>query len=130
MQNEMMQLICQPLHENRAAIFFVCVLMAMDIITGVSNAAVHNELDSTKMRDGLSRKLGSLYAIVAASVIDSMLGSGLTLSVVDAPILTAACLYLSAMEILSLVENIKKLNPELVNLPGLKQIAERLKEKE
>lgn len=130
MNTEMLQVLCQPLRDNQMAVFFACILMVLDIVAGVTNAAVHNELQSCKMREGLSKKIGSIYAMVAASVVDSMLIGGLSLPIVDAPILLGTATYLCVMEVLSLVENVKRLNPELANIPGLKQLAERIKEQD
>ena len=38
---------------KQSLLLFVCVLMVLDIITGLVNAIMHNEFKSYKMREGL-----------------------------------------------------------------------------
>lgn len=125
MKQELLRLLLEPLKDNAPAVFFALALMALDIVMGITNAGVHSELSSAKMREGLTKKIGSIYAMVAASMVDSMLLGGLDLGIVEAPVLMATCVYLCVMEVLSLVETIKRLNPDLADLPLFKAVRDK-----
>ena len=49
---------------------FVCVLMVLDIITGLVNAVMHNEFKSYKMREGLYHKAGNMLVIGLGVLVD------------------------------------------------------------
>ena len=81
-----------------------CALMLLDIITGYYNAWKKKEVSSSKMRDGLGKKLAELVYIVVGILISSAFG----VSTVKYFI----ALYIFYMEIVSIAENCKKLGVE------------------
>lgn len=95
------------------AIVLPCILMILDIITGYYNAWKKKEVSSSKMRDGLGKKLAELIYIVIGMLISSAFGIkgiGFFISI-----------YVIYMELVSIAENCKKLGVELP-----KQIADKL----
>lgn len=54
---------------NYWLVLLPCILMVLDIITGYYNAWKRKKISSSKMRDGLGKKLAELVYIVAGFVI-------------------------------------------------------------
>lgn len=78
------------------------ILMAIDIITGITNAWIKNELNSSVLRKGLGKKLGEITAILIGEIF--VMGFGLTPLVAD-----GISLYVIIMELISICENLEKL---------------------
>lgn len=78
------------------------VLMLIDIITGLTNAWIKHELDSSILRKGLGKKLGEMAAILIGEMF--VAGFGLTHLVAD-----GISLYIIVMELISICENLEKL---------------------
>ena len=78
------------------------ILMAIDIITGITNAWIKNELDSSILRKGLGKKLGEITAILIGEIF--VVGFGLTTLVAD-----GISLYIIIMELISICENLEQL---------------------
>ena len=77
------------------------ILMAIDIATGYYNAWKKKKISSSKMRDGLGKKLAELVYIIVAlliSVAFNVKAIGYFFS-----------LYIIYMELVSIMENCKKL---------------------
>lgn len=87
-------------------------LMVIDIITGYYNAWKSKKISSSKMRDGLGKKLAEIVYIVVGMLISY----AFNIQVISVFI----SLYIVYMEIMSIAENCKKLG---VDMP------EKLKEK-
>lgn len=85
---------------------------AMDLITGIASAVKEKDLESSKLRDGLFKKAGFLFCYVLAILIDNN-GAyiGLNISVEILPIIV---LYVVTTEIVSIIENICRLNSDLL----------------
>ena len=86
--------------------------IVLDLITGTIKAFAEHNFSSSVMREGLFHKVGSmlcvalgLYADYAQQYIDL----GVTI-----PISGAICAYIALMEIGSIVENLARINPEIV----------------
>lgn len=77
------------------------ILMILDVITGYINAWRKNEVDSSKMRDGLGKKCAELVYIV--------LGVLLKLAFRLDVIMYGIILYICYMELNSIAENCDKL---------------------
>lgn len=88
------------------------VFHVLDLITGLIGAVRNKDLQSAKMRDGLFKKVGYIFCYVVAYLIDTY-GTiiGLQISVKVMPIIV---LYAVTTEIISIIENISKINPELI----------------
>lgn len=83
----------------------------MDILFGVTKAAVNKELSSTKMREGLMHKMAFIGAVAVATLFEYAMGYldfGFT-----APIVVPTCVYVCATELVSIIENLGDMNPAL-----------------
>ena len=77
------------------------VLMLIDIITGYYNAYIKKEISSSKMRDGLGKKLAELVYIIVSLLISV----AFNVKIVG----YFFSLYIIYMELVSIMENCKKL---------------------
>lgn len=77
------------------------ILMTVDVITGYYNAWKNNQLSSTKMRDGLGKKLAELTGIFLGIIGKYAIGA--------TPIMYFLIIYVCFMELLSIIENWEKL---------------------
>lgn len=82
-----------------------------DILTGVLKGIHSKSIDSTILREGLFHKLAEVLALV---------GSGLLTLVCDyiqlgfsMPLLQPVSVYICVMELISILENIGEINPDL-----------------
>lgn len=96
---------------------FALIFIALDILTGLAKGAATSGqegggLSSEKMKAGFWHKLGIISALVVAGLLDAAAGAGLDLGF-QVPIFEAACGYVILMELLSILENISEINPEL-----------------
>lgn len=112
----LMQLFWKPVQGSLVFIVIALALIALDVITGFTNAALKHEISSSKMREGLQHKLGSIFLILAADFVDAALLGGVDLGF-KSPLMSITCVYISVMELMSIIENICKLNPELKDNP-------------
>lgn len=78
------------------------ILMCIDIITGITNAWIKKELDSSVLRKGLGKKLGEISAILIGEIF--VAGFGLTTLVAD-----GISIYIIIMELISICENLEEL---------------------
>lgn len=85
---------------------------AMDLVTGISAAVKEKDLESSKLRDGLFKKAGFLFCYVLAILIDNN-GVYIGLSI-NVEILPVVVLYVVTTEIVSIIENISRLNSDLL----------------
>lgn len=89
----------------------VFLLVLIDYVTGVVNAAMHSELSSEKMRKGLGHKFAYLAIICVALIIEY--GSGYIDLGIKLPLFMPVCASICMIEITSIIENCAKINPEL-----------------
>ena len=90
------------------------VLILFDVITGVTAAAKNKELCSTSMREGLYNKVGEVLLLVLAAVCTCLMEVEPISSLgIPADIMGAVGVYIAGMELLSIVENICKIAPDL-----------------
>lgn len=85
---------------------------ALDLISGVIAAVKNRNLKSAKMRDGLFKKAGFLLVYFLAFLIDFEGAKvGFNIGVATLPIVVSfACLT----EVISIIENISKINSDLL----------------
>ena len=91
------------------------VLMAIDFATGFLNAWARREVQSAKMRAGLAKKLGEIAALVATKLC-------VTGMALPGELMTGVSLYIVAMELVSITENLA-----LLGVPVPKKAREKLK---
>ena len=102
----------------------VCILF--DIVSGLIKALYFGNVNSTYLRKGLLHKATEVLTICGAALLEygmQYINLGF-----DLPLLKTVGIYICAMEIVSVLENIGEVNPKLGNF--LKPYLEKLKLKE
>ena len=101
------------------------LFIILDVISGVAAAYARHEVESPKLRQGLWHKVGYVFVVFCAIVIEWAMTKGMDLGF-NLPLVMPICVWISLMEIVSTLENAAKINPDLAAVPGF----ERLKEVE
>lgn len=96
-----------------AIIACIC-LMLFDVFSGFIAAIKNREVSSTKMREGLFHKCSLVMCIVLAWCIEMFVMHVPDLGF-NVPLVIPACILIFAMEVVSILENIIKINPDLEN---------------
>ncbi|MBQ8426178.1 MAG: phage holin family protein [Clostridia bacterium] len=84
----------------------------MDMLTGIIKAFKEKAFTSSVMREGLFHKCGSVLTIMFGVLVDYVqqhIDIG-----VNVPVATSFCVYIILMECGSIIENIGKINPEIL----------------
>ena len=98
---------------DRVAIAIV-VLILFDILAGVVAAARAHSLDSSIMREGMYNKVGEILLMMFAVICNYLLGMEPFVSIgIPEEVTYLIAAYIGGMEILSIIENICKINPSL-----------------
>lgn len=85
---------------------------ALDLVTGVVVAVKNKNVQSAKLRDGLFKKVGFIICYFMAWVIDNYsIEIGFSIGVSILPIMVA---YTVLTEMVSIIENVSKLNSNLL----------------
>lgn len=90
------------------------IFMVADIITGFMQAIINKDVDSQKMREGIMRK-GLLILVIILSFVAQYAFNIPAVSKV-------VCLYIIFMEVISILENVKKAGIDLGKLGELLKI--------
>lgn len=104
------------------------VMMALDIATGFAGAAKDSAIESGKMREGLWHKAGFFGLMFLAAVWEvgsvwlNAEVSGIGITVPELPAVGAVCTFVVATEIVSILENLCVLNPDIAALPVIKHL--------
>ena len=88
--------------------------MGMDVVTGLLQAVKNRDVNSTKFRDGLFKKTGTIAVMAFGWLIDfaqKFVDLGF-----NVPIAITLCIAVIVMESISILENIGNLNPDLVKI--------------
>lgn len=123
---EFIDIYMSPVRDNpiiQAMLFAVLILILCDMIFGITNALLHHEFSSTKLRQGLMHKTGELLLVILGVVIDGLIFAGVNMSI-SGPILGVILLSIIVMEVGSLMEIAAKLNPALQAIKAFKLLAE------
>ena len=108
--------------------------IVLDFLTGLIKAFASSSFTSTKMREGLFHKVGLILCMILGFLVDyaqSYLDLGISV-----PVAAAVCVYICLMEITSIIENICKINPDILPdklaalFGGLKAENDRTNDKE
>ena len=114
--------------------FITFAFIVLDFATGLTKAFATKTFTSTKMREGLFHKVGLILCMILGFLVDYAQGYvdlGLTV-----PVAAAVCVYICLMETTSIIENICRINPEILPdkltslFGGLKPENDRTKDKE
>lgn len=90
------------------------IFMVADIISGFVSALIQKNVDSQKMREGLLRKMLLILIIALSFIIQYAFNITLISKIV--------CIYIIIMEVISILENLKKAGIDLGKLGELLKI--------
>ena len=92
----------------------VCAFVLLDVVSGLAAAIKNKELSSSVMHEGLYNKLGEVLLMVVAMFVGSILDiPPFTQLGIPPEVMYLVALYITLMELVSIIENICKLNPSL-----------------
>ena len=93
-------------------IIIALVFNGLDLITGIISAIKNKDIQSAKLRDGLFKKVGFILCYFVAWLVDTQ-GTkiGFHFGVSILPIII---LYVCATELMSILENICKINSDIL----------------
>lgn len=98
--------------ENLYSIFVALGFNALDILTGIVSAVKNKDIKSAKLRDGFFKKVGFIFCYFTAWLVDGYGGViGFNLGVAILPLIV---LYICTTELVSILENISKINSDLL----------------
>ena len=90
----------------------VCAFVLLDVVSGLAAAIKNKELSSSVMHEGLYNKLGEVLLLVVAMFVGSILDiPPFTQLGIPPEVMYLVALYITLMELVSILENICKLNP-------------------
>lgn len=95
--------------------------ISLDIATGISQAIYNHTLDSKILRNGMFHKLSYVFAVVLALFLEwacQYLELGF-----ECKVFIPLAVYIVVTEVVSVLENLTKLNPDLVNSPIFKLLS-------
>ena len=95
------------------AYIFTGSFIILDIISGFSQAVANKTVDSSIMRRGLWHKLAYVFAIMLAVLCQY--GVGYIPLGVTVDLIIPVCSFISLTEIVSIIENLAKLNPDIAD---------------
>ena len=104
----------------------VLCFIGFDIITGLVKALYTTGLNSTVLRKGLFHKLSEVLAVGGSGLLE--MGTKYIDLGVSLPLLNCVSVYVCVMELISIMENLAEVNPELKKL--FQPFLEKLKSKE
>lgn len=95
-------------------VFIALGFNGLDLLTGFVSAVKNKEIQSDKLRDGLFKKIGFMFCYFIAWILDEY---GVLIGFeVGVKLLPIVIFYTCTTELVSILENINKINPDL--LPG------------
>lgn len=95
-------------------VFGTLIFMLADVISGFISALIQKNVDSQKMREGLLRKILLIMIISLSFIVQYTFGITSISKVV--------CIYIIIMEVVSILENIKKAGIDLGRLGEILKI--------
>lgn len=101
-------------------ILAVAILSACDMVSGYLKARLAGDVRSRKMFEGIMHKAAYFMLIAIAAVIQVMQGHFEIWP--DFPSVTAVCVLICATEIVSNLENIIAINPDIAEYDVIKHI--------
>lgn len=98
--------------ETLYPVIIALVFNAMDIISGLISAIKNKDVRSSKLRDGLFKKVGFIMCYFMGWLVDTQgMKIGFHFSVEILPIII---LYVCTTELVSIIENICKVNTDIL----------------
>lgn len=101
-----------------------------DVLTGLLKAFKNNNIDSTILREGLLHKISEILVAIGSGLLPY--GLSYVNFNIDLPILPVVAAYICLMELVSSIENLCDVNPQLSDFfgPYLKKIKDTQEKKE
>lgn len=93
------------------SLIVVGVFILFDFVTGLMKAIKNKEINSTVLRKGLFHKLSEIVTVLGAWLLEY--GMKYINLDIDIPLLTGVVSYICLMELISIIENLCDLNPDL-----------------
>ena len=93
-------------------IIIALVFNALDLISGIITAVKNKCIQSSKLRDGLFKKVGFILCYFVAWIVDTQ-GTRIGFQI-GTSILPIIILYVCTTELVSILENICKINQDLL----------------
>lgn len=93
-------------------IIIALIFNALDLITGIITAVKNKDIQSAKLRDGLFKKVGFMLCYFVAWLVDTQ-GKVIGFQF-GVPILPIIILYVCTTELVSILENICKINQDIL----------------
>ena len=97
---------------NMEAIVVALSLNLFDLVSGFIGAIKNKDIKSSKLRDGMFKKVGFIFCYVLAYILDSE-GNAIGFSV-GVKLLPIIITYVCITEVVSILENISKINSDLM----------------
>lgn len=88
------------------------IFNALDLVTGIIAAVKNKNIQSAKLRDGLFKKVGFMLCYFVAWLVDTE-GSAIGFQF-GAQFLPIIILYVCTTELVSILENITKINSDIL----------------
>lgn len=89
--------------------------MILDFITGFASAVKNADISSSKMRDGLWHKAGLCGLLILTYMVQFAMAH-MELGF-DFPAVDAICIWIIATEVVSIIENLCIINPQILDSP-------------
>lgn len=98
--------------EQAYSVIVALIFNALDLVTGLVSAVKSKDIQSSKLRDGLFKKVGFIFCYFVAWLVDTQ-GNviGFQLGVAILPVII---LYVCTTELVSILENISKINSDIL----------------
>lgn len=106
-----------------AAVVILCLL---DILSGLTKAAINHNVNSSKMREGLGHKAAYFYLFVLFALIQIIQIHFNFWA--DFPTAAVVAGLICICETISVIENVCEINPAIAQLPLIKELMEYGKE--
>lgn len=98
----------------------VVVLVLLDILSGLTKAALAHDISSSKMREGLGHK-AAYFLLLALFVLIQIIQLHFNFWS-DFPTVTVVAGLICVCETISVLENACAINPDLAELPFIKEL--------
>ena len=94
------------------SIVIAMVFNALDLVTGLVASIKNKNVESSKLRDGLFKKVGFIFCYFVGWLVDTQ-GYRIGFQIAT-PVLPIIILYVCTTELVSILENICKINPDIL----------------
>lgn len=93
------------------SIIIALIFNALDLLSGIVASVKNKEVKSSKLRDGLFKKIGFMFCYFIGWLVDTQ-GYRVGFNITN--VLPIIILYACTTELVSIIENICKINPDIL----------------